>query len=86
MNHFAGFRLPPLCGIAKKLLHTQMGILFLAVAVFLHSYLTARMENPAYASIYYAPMVEYLLAGFVISVGSVALVDLLVKEQRANKK
>ncbi|MBR2926218.1 MAG: hypothetical protein IKC31_01410 [Clostridia bacterium] len=81
MKRFPFSDLPPLGRIAKRLLHIQMAVLFLVVGIFFYSYLTARAENPAYAGIYYASMVEYLLAGFVISAGSVCLVDLMEREQ-----
>ena len=77
------FNLPPLpslCRTAQRLLHIQMTILFLASAALILSYCLASRENAVYAALYYSQMIEYLVAGFVLSVGSVCLADRLERE------
>ena len=80
MKRFSLRKLPPLGRLSRRLLHIQMITVIICAICLLSSYLWDAAEHQVYAAWYYSQMVEYLLAGFVISAASVCLADRLERE------
>lgn len=71
---------------ARMILRIDLPILLLASVVLLISYLQAREIDPAYANVYYGQGVEYILASFVLAVGSFCLIDTVERNQKSEQK
>ena len=70
--------------LAQILLRLEMGILFAFLVIFLWQYFTDRNLDPVFANHYYQELAEYIIASFVISLGSSILVERLEREAEQN--
>lgn len=71
--------LPFLCAQARLFLRIALPLVLVASVTFLISYLQSRAHDPVVANRLYPVLLEYLIAGVVITEAGAVLIDYIVR-------